>query len=502
MEVEGVVRARSLIAVLTEGVWQKRTKGVDSVSAVSTKTQLNYGIDEIPKPLWRAAGLGLQHVLTMFGATVAVPLLVGPAMGMSGAQLATLVSSVMICSGIATAIQVNFGTRLPIIQGVSFAFLGTFFAIAGQFQQAEAMQYVAGAVLLGAVVEMGVGYFGIIGRLRRLITPVVIGPVIALIGLSLYDAAAFYAGLNWWFAGLTVALAFVFSLIMAPRNNLFKLFPILLAVLVVYGIALIGSLTGLIAQTSPAYVSFAAVASAPWVRSFIGEGSIIFPWGLPKFHLGFFLAILAAYLASAIESFGDYHAIAQVSGAPEPSEQQINRGIGAEGIGCAATSVFGGFASTSYTENIGLVGLTRVASRYVVNMAAIILILLGLLSKFGALVATIPGPVVGGLYCALFGLIASVGLSATAKADLTSQRNLMIIGFTLFMGFVVPAYFKGSPGFFEGANLVIEGAPWLADMIRTIGSTGMAVAAIFGLLLDNLIPGTDEERGIKAKGAA
>jgi solute carrier family 23 (nucleobase transporter), member 1 len=466
------------------------------LSAVTEKNQVIYGLDDVPKPIGRAIFLGLQHVLTMFGATVAVPLILGPAMGFNAAEIGTLVSSVMIASGVATALQVNIGTRLPIIQGVSFAFLGTFFAIIGQFQRAEAMQYIAGAIMLGALVEMAVGWGGLIGKLRRLITPVVIGPVIALIGLALFEVGALYAGSNWWMSGLTILLAFVFSLVMARRHAMFKLFPILLAVVLAYLVALVASLTGIVGPGSPTYVDLSGVGQADLFR-----WNVIFPWGIPKFHAGFFLAVLAAYLASMIESFGDYHAIASVSGAGDPTEQQINKGIGSEGLGCFLTGVFGGFASTSYTENIGLVGLTRVASRYVANIAAIILVVLGLFPPFGAVVATIPMPVIGGLYCALFGLIASVGLANTMKADMTSQRNLMIIGFIFFMGLAVPAYFKGAPGLFEGNRWSLEGAQWVADIVNTIGTTGMAVAAILGLLLDNLLPGTDEERGITRRAA-
>jgi solute carrier family 23 (nucleobase transporter), member 1 len=460
--------------------------------------QLNYGLDDVPRPL-PALGLGLQHVLTMFGATVAVPLLLGPAMGMERDQLAILVSSVMICSGIATFIQVRFGTRLPIIQGVSFAFLGPFFAIiAATAGGAVTMQYIAGAIIAGAVLEMVLGYSTIFGRLRRFISPVVIGPVIALIGLALFQVGAPQAGLNWWLGGLTILAAFTFALVLAPMVRFFSLFPILLAVILAYLVAWIGSVTGIIAPDTPGYISFEAVGSAPWIRGVaIGDGGILFPWGWPQFNLGFILATLAGYLASMIESFGDYHAISRAAGAGYPTEQQINRGIGAEGVGCVTTGIFGGFASTSYTENIGLVALTKVASRTVVYVAAGLLILLGLIAKFGAVIATIPAPIVGGLYCTLFGLIASIGLANVARADLTSQRNLLIIGFTLFMGLSVPAYFAGVPGLgFEAPDITITWAPWLADMITTIGSTGMAVAAIVGLLLDNLIPGTPEERGL------
>jgi solute carrier family 23 (nucleobase transporter), member 1 len=461
--------------------------------------EMNYGLEDVPRPIPKAIGLGVQHVLTMFGATVAVPLLLGPAMGIEGAELAILVSAVMIASGVATIIQVRFGTRLPIIQGVSFAFLGPFFAIiAATVGGQVTMQYIAGAIIAGAVLEIVLGYGRLFGLVRRFISPVVIGPVIALIGLALFQVGAPQAGLNWWLAGTVIVGAFLFSLVLAPRVRFFSLFPILLAVIVAYGVALVGSLTGIIAEGAPGYVSFDPVREAPWFRGVIpGEGGVIFPWGWPQFSLGFILATLAGYLASMIESFGDYYAISRASGAGDPTERQINNGIGAEGVGCALTGVFGGFASTSYTENIGLVALTKVASRYVVYIAGIVLILLGLVSKFGAVIATIPAPIVGGLYCTLFGLIASIGLSNSARADLSSQRNQLIIGFCLFMGLSVPAYFQGVEALgFDPVEIVIPGAQWLADAIQTVGSTGMAVAAIFGLILDNLIPGTDRERGL------
>ena len=146
-----------------------------------------------------------------------------------------------------------------------------------------------------------------------------------------------------------------------------------------------------------------------------------------------------------IESFGDYHACKQMA-APDdnhgdPTPTEISRGIGCEGVGCAITGMLGGFSSTSYSENVGLVGLTKVGSRYVVQIGAVILVLLGLFGKFGAFAAAIPQPVVGGLYCTMFGLIAAVGVRQFARADLSSDRNLFIGGFALFMGLSVPFYF-------------------------------------------------------------
>jgi hypothetical protein len=154
-----------------------------SAEAQSTEGfELNYGLDDVPKPFPKAVGLGLQHILTMFGATILVPIIVAGPLGLTGpGDLAILISSVFIASGIATALQVTIGTRLPIIQGVSFAFLAPIFAIAAQYQGAEAMRYIAGMIIAGAVVEVLVGYGGLMGLLRRYITPVTIAPVIATV---------------------------------------------------------------------------------------------------------------------------------------------------------------------------------------------------------------------------------------------------------------------------------------------------------------------------------
>ena len=477
------------------------------MTTAATQIELTYGLDDVPKPFAKALGLGLQHVLTMFGATIAVPLLLAPGMQMDTTQTAILISSVFIASGVATALQVLIGSRLPIVQGVSFAFLGPFFAIIAAHSGQEAMRYIAGAILLGAVVETAVGFGGLMGLLRRYITPVVIGPVIALIGLSLFGAASGQVNSisddqgnvvqsgNWWIALLTFGLTFLFALVLSRRSRMLALFPILLAVVTAYVVALIFSEAGVITEANRAYVSFATIAdsfaNAPWVRNVVGERALFFPWGLPVFDFGFFVAILAAYLASMIESFGDYHAVARVSGREAPTPTQINRGIGAEGLGCAFTGLVGGFASTSYSENIGLVGLTKVASRYVVIVGAVALVLLGFVTKIGAIIATIPAPIVGGIYMALFGLIAAVGLSNLLRADMTSQRNLLIAGSILFMGLVVPNYMGQLPD-----DWTLGGLEWLTNLARSIFGSGIAVGALLGLLLDNLIPGSDAERGI------
>ncbi|MFH1957822.1 MAG: solute carrier family 23 protein [bacterium] len=467
------------------------------------KRKVIYGLDDKPKPFIKAFGLGIQHVLTMFGATVSVPLLLGPMMGMTKPEIGLLVTSVMLCSGIATLFQIYIGSRLPIVQGVSWSFLGPFLgiiAVVGGMaakQQVPSgpliMQYIAGAILLGAIVEMIVGWSGLIGRLEKILTPVVIGPVIMLIGLALFKYGAPKAGTYWPVSILVIVCIFLFSQVLSRKYNLFKIFPILAAIIAGYLVCAVLSATGTFSAGHPCHIDLTPVREAAWLRIWpiFGKGGIVFPWGLPKFSFAFFLCVLAGYLASMIESFGDYHACAYMSGYGDyPTPKMISRGIGSEGLGCFCTSILGGFASTSYSENIGLIGITKVGSRYVVMLGALFLIFLGIFAKFGALVATIPVPIIGALYCALFGLISAVGIRQLSKADLNSDRNLMIAGFSLFMGLSLPAYF-------DGKKVVIESAAWLADIINIVGSTGMAVAAVLGLILDNIIPGTPEERGMQ-----
>lgn len=478
-------------------------------------SKIIYGINDRP-PLGKAVVLAAQHVLTMFGSTVAIPLLFGPAMGMSLEQIGLLISSVMLCSGIATFIQATFGARLPIIQGISFSFIAAFFAIITTVadqggSSAEMMQYIAGAVMVGALFEMVIGFSGLFGKLRQLLSPVVVGPVIMLIGLALFQHGAPKAGTDWVISSLTMALIILFSQVLARNHRFFRLFPILSALAFVVALCWILSATGIYEKGDASFVDTSAFAHSPWLRTSFGE--IVFPWGIPKWHLGFTVAVFAGYLASMIESFGDYHACSQMAGNDDPTPQQISRGIGCEGIGCFLTGIFGGFSSTSYSENIGLIGLTKVGSRYVVQIAALLLVAIGFVGKFGALAAAIPGPVVGGLYCVMFGLISAVGVQQLAKCNLQSDRNLLIAGFSLFMGLSVPTYFASlasADALQPGETLAMyqpTAEAWLSQLssgvqgvILSIGSTGMAVAAIIGLLLDNLIPGTKEERGLeKAK---
>ena len=396
-------------------------------------------------------------------------------------------------SGITTLLQTTFGNRLPIVQGGTFSFLAPTFAICGMAALANAgwevrMQHVQGAIIAGSLGEIIIGASGIIGRLLRFVGPITIAPTIALIGLSLFKFGAPEAGRHWPIGGLTIFLIILFSQYLRHKHRTFELYPILLAIGAAWGVAAVLTSLGFFPEGHPSHTSLDNLKNAPWFRI-----PYPFQWGMPQFGAAAIVGMVAGYIASMVESIGDYYACARLSGAPTPNKDTINRGITFEGIGCLVAGIFGtGNGTTSYSENIGAIGLTRVGSRRVVQAGAVIMILLGTVSKFGALFTTIPQPIVGGMYCAMFGMIAAVGLSNLQFVDLNSARNLFILGFAFFMGLSVPEYFGQQPLQFEPV--------WLANVLNTLGSTGMAVGAFTALLLDNTIPGTDEERGLNAWG--
>ncbi len=453
---------------------------------------LIYGIDDTPPPV-ETVVLGVQHYLTMFGSTLAIPLIMAGPLGMQDDPVALgwLIGTMFFVSGITTLLQTTIGNRLPIVQGGTFSFLSPAIAICGMAALNDAgwqvkLQHIQGAVIAGSIFEIAIGFSGLMGKLLRFVGPVTIAPTIALIGLSLFKFGAPNAGAHWPIGGLTIALIILFSQYLRRTHRAFELYPILLAILGAWGVAAIFTAAGVFEPGHPSYTSLDNLKAAPWVRI-----PYPFQWGMPQFGAAAVVGMLAGYIASMVESIGDYYAAARLSGAPMPSPKTVNRGIGMEGVGCLVAGIFGtGNGTTSYSENVGAIGLTRVGSRRVVQAGAVTMILLGAVSKFGALFTTIPSPIVGGMYCALFGMIAAVGLSNLQFVNLNSGRNLFILGFAFFMGLSTPEYF--------GAHPITWGPEWLNNILNTLGSTGMAVGAFIAMILDNTVPGTDDERGLTA----
>lgn len=469
-----------------------RTDGGDMVT---------YGIEDKP-PLGQSILLGTQHWLTMVGATIAIPLVLSGLLGFNAGQTAQLVATFFLVSGIATLAQTTIGNKYPIVQGGTFSMLGPAIAIIialggadGGASSTVMMRELQGAIIVAGAVEVLIGYLGVFGRLKRFMGPIVIAVVITLIGLALISVPQITsANQNWYLAGLTLVLIILFSQYLDGYSQAFKLFPVLLGLGLAYLLTLVLSIAGVVS-----IIDLSPVASAPIVRVITP-----FQWGMPLFTPSFIVGMFAGMLASAIESFGDYHSVARMAGEGAPNKRRINHGLGMEGIGNVFAGIMGtGNGSTSYTENVGAIGITGVASRYVVQIGAIVMILVAFIGPFGAFVTTIPNPIVGGLFLAMFAQIVGVGLSQLQHVDMNKNRNIFVLGFGLFAGLSIPQYINGlENGALEAglSNVPVLGAvlgvPEVAQTLSIVLGTEIAVGGLASFILDNTIPGTDEERGL------
>jgi xanthine/uracil permease len=468
-------------------------------------SMVEYGIEDKP-PLLQSILLGTQHWLTMVGSTIAIPLVLAGLLGFDAGQTAQLVGTFFVVSGVATLAQTTIGNKYPIVQGGTFSMLGPAIAIIGVLGGADGgasstvmMRELQGAIIVAGGAEVLIGYLGLFGRLKRYIGPLVIAVVISLIGLALISVPQITsASQNWYLVGLTLGLIVLFSQYIDHYSRVFKLFPVLLGLGSAYLIALALSLAGVVD-----IVSLSGVADAPAIRAITP-----FQWGTPLFTGSFAVGMGAGMLASAIESFGDYHSVARMAGEGAPNKQRINHGLGMEGLGNAFAGIMGtGNGSTSYTENVGAIGITGVASRYVVQIGAIVMILVGYIGYFGAFVTTIPNAIVGGLFLAMFAQIVGVGISQLQHVDMNQNRNVFVLGFGLFAGLSIPQYVSNvqsaEASFEAGLSNVpvlgqVLGIPEVATTISIILGTEIAVGGIAAFVLDNTIPGSHEERGLTA----
>lgn len=523
----------------------------DNAEEVRVKSRntlgISYAIDECP-PWYLSVILGFQHYLTMFGSTLAIPLILAKAMCYDQNPLATseIISTIFFVSGLCTLLQTIFGNRLPIVQGGTFSFLTPTFAILSlpQWQCPSSspttvaptganismnmttippttdytdawktrMREIQGAIMVAAMFQILIGFTGLVGFLLRFVGPLTIAPTITLVGLALFQAAADFSGIHWGISVMTIVFITIFSQYMAnvkipcpayskekgmhvTRFALFRLFPILLGIVFSWIICAIVTVAGGFTddQSNAQYrartdARIYVLNEAKWFR-FPYPGQ----WGTPTVSAAGVFGMLAGVLASMIESVGDYYACARLAGAPPPPKHAINRGIGVEGIGCLLAGAWGsGNGTTSYSENIGAIGITKVGSRRVVQYGAVMMILLGILGKFGALFTTIPDPIVGGVFMVMFGMITAVGISNLQFVDLNSSRNLFILGFSVVFGMALP-YWLSKP---ENSNVIQTGEPELDQIITVLLKTNMLIGGMTGLILDNTIPGSREERGM------
>jgi uracil permease len=386
-----------------------------------------FRIDQRPRSALESLLYGWQHTLVDISPFV-LPLAVAGALGMAAGEQARLINGCLVAMGIATLIQTTIGNRLPIVQGPSATVTGTLAPIGAQLG-APAMW---GGVAVGAVLEMLLGASRLLGALRRLFPPAVSGVVVLSIALALGQFAVRLAisagrGRDFLLAGLVVALIFVLQLGFGRvAGGVVGRGAIFLSIWVV-GLG-VGSALG--------EVDWALVASKPWVGL-----PRLFPYGGPGFGWELapaaLLGVAVGYFGSMVESLGDYAATCAVAGETY-KVRHMNRGIFAEGLGCLIAACLGAIPVTSYTQNIGIIAATGVASRFVVRIAAVILILYGLCPKLGALLVAMPSAVLGGVIVVVCGMIAVSGSQLLAAARPAATDSL-VVGTTLVAAVAVPA---------------------------------------------------------------
>ena len=421
-------------------------------------------VDEVLPPQ-RLAVLGLQHLFIMYAGAVAVPLIVGPAVGLSGHDIAILVSADLLVSGIASIIQSVgigkiMGVRMPVVAGATFTVLNPMIIIANQYGGRSGLPVVYGALLIS-------GIFGLLiakpfSMVLRFFPPLVTGTVIAMIGLSLIGAdVGLIAGDSHSNFSATIPVLKNGSPVFQNGAIVTQLNPhsgqishIVLAALVILIIIVISRLfSGFVAQTAVlisivlgsiiawpmGLLKFPDVPSSKWFGI-----ATPFHFGHPQFKAAAIISMCIVILVTYTESTADMLAVGEMTErALSPSD--LARGLATDGFSALLASFMNSFPDTAYAENVGLIGMTKVRSRWVVTVCGVLLVLLGLIPKVGAVVSDLPGPVIGGAATVMFAMVTAIGIQTLHKANFEGNHNLLIVAVALSFG-LIPTI---QPNFYE-----------------------------------------------------
>lgn len=394
--------------------------------------------------------MGLQQCFAMFGATILVPVLTNSYPGAEGMGLSASVT--LFCAGIAT-LWFHFITKgkVPVFLGSSFAFLGMYQAIIPQYGKEYATGGVIAAGGLYVILAILIKVLGT-KRVMKLFPPAVCGPLIILIGINLAGSAIDNLFTNWMLGIVPILVIIICN---TWGKGMIKIIPVLISLIVSYIVAIIMGA-----------VSFAPVGEAAWV-------------GLPNFHMPKFnadaiVAGLAVAVAAMVEHIGDVMAIGATCGKNFIADPGLTRTLLGDGIGTSLAGLLGGPANTTYSENTGVVALTRVFDPFVMRVAAIMAIILSLSPKFEAVINSIPAAIIGGISFVLYGMIAATGIRTIVEnqVDYVNMRNVLITAIILVSGLG-----------FNHQNIVIG----------NVHFGGLACAAVFGIILNAILPGKDYE---------
>ncbi|MFI5609271.1 nucleobase:cation symporter-2 family protein [Amycolatopsis sp. NPDC051903] len=406
------------------------------MSGTSTTEDPRHPVDA--RPPWPQLALGgIQHVAAMYAGVVAPPLVIGAAVGLSPGQLSLLISASLFTAGLATLLQTlgvwRFGARLPLVNGVTFAAVAPILSIAQQ-HAGNALGVVYGATLAGGVfVVLFAPFFS---KLTRFFPPVVTGTVITLIGVSLLPVAVQWVSSQkpaarpsgLLLAGVTLVAVLVFTRFLSGFWSRIAL--------------LLGLVTGTLLAWPLGEVDTSTLKQAP-VFGIVTP----FHFGAPVFDVAAIVSMLIVMLVVMAESTADLLALGEIVGRPTTS-RTLADGLRADGLATAVSTIFGGFACTAFAQNIGLVSLTRMVSRYVVAASGVVLVVLGAFPVTGGVVALVPQPVLGGAGLVLFGSVAVSGVRTLAKASFDHPGNVAIVAASLGVGLIpiaVPGFYSGFP---------------------------------------------------------
>ena len=415
--------------------------------------------------------LGLQHMFAMFGATVLVPVITGLSM-----------SATLLFAGLGTLIfHLCTKMKVPAFLGSSFAFLGGYATVvqmgmAGGLTQAQALPYACiGVFCAGLMYFVLAGLFAWFGpkKVMRFFPPIVTGPIIIAIGLTLSGSAISNCTQNWWIALLAIVIIIVANI---WGKGMIKIIPILLGVL---GSYIVAACFGL--------CDFTPVKEAAWIGLPVKwDNTAISVFSNPNWSLivAAIIAILPISLATMMEHIGDMCAISSTTGINYLENPGLHRTLMGDGLATALASVFGAPANTTYGENTGVLNLTKVYDPRVIRIAAIFAIILSFCPKFSAVIACMPAATIGGVSLVLYGMISAVGVRNIVEnqVDFKASRNVIIAALILVLAI----------GIKYGANDSVS--------IGFTSLSGLAIAAIVGVVLNAILPGKDYEFGTNAKG--
>lgn len=484
---------------------------------------------------------GLQHYLSMAGSLIFIPLLFVPAMGGTDKDTAYVISTMLLVSGITTILHSCFGTRLPLVQGSSFVYLAPALAIMNsreyrnltEHKFRHIMRELQGAIIIGSIFQSILGFSGLMSVLLRFINPVVVAPTIAAVGLAFFSYGFPQAGACVEISLPEILLVLIFTLYLRGisifGHRVFRIYAVPLSVVIIWIYAFFLTAGGaynykgcspdipssnilIDACRRHAYTMrhcrtdvSDAMRTAAWVR-------IPYPlqWGIPIYRLRTSIIMIIVSLVASIDSVGTYHSTSMRINLKAPTPGIVSRGIGLEGFCSVLAGLWGsGTGSTTLTENVHTIDITKMASRRVVEVGAVLMILFSFIGKVGAILASIPQALAAAVLCFMWALTVALGLSTLQYTQTASFRNITIVGVSLFLGLSVPAYFQQYqpnsslilPSYLIPYSAASDGPARTGNKdldfaINALLSLNMVVALLIAFLLDNTVPGSRQERGV------